>query len=457
MEVETQPWIANTLRVLPDETEINQGAFPFNTNYGHFGVFLLRREMVIGFDESMNPATPILFKPAYYEEFLDLDEYDNSFYLNYYGDDIVFPDPPTPVGPGSPGYQDYLDDLEVYHQFLTNQILPYTDWDLRIKSDEVPYDPDDAPNATLHLYLPTIGKLFVAQNADNIQLTNVAFRYASAYPLHPMVQFKNCNNILIEDCDFSYSGGTGLNLGNCDDVEIRTTTFSNCGKYGLATSATIGMVVDGCTLEQNNWKAYTAGTMDWACGAWKAFWLHDAQIDDLTTRDNYGTGFWIDQDGQNITIDNLISESNYGSGVFFEISPGPITMTNSVVRDNCKNQDPVVIGPQSTELILNTVDNVSLETCEFSHMWTSENHPAGVPPVAIADWRREDYGPIGQPLNQILYFGSLSVTSCDFYRSGVSDVAFIRFNSANFNQANPVHVTAACTIHEMVGFRSNEL
>ena len=70
-----------------------------------------------------------------------------------------------------------------------------------------------------------------------------------------------------------------------DIVHLDNVTASDCGLYGITFNQCVGIRMESCLLNSNNYLVYRAGTMRWASGALKAFQIHKAYILNVDSND----------------------------------------------------------------------------------------------------------------------------------------------------------------------------
>ncbi|QDL97006.1 right-handed parallel beta-helix repeat-containing protein [Rhodopseudomonas palustris] len=85
-----------------------------------------------------------------------------------------------------------------------------------------------------------------------IALRNLVMGHTSAgYCMGGVVRFENCANIILESCDFFGCGTYGIELENCENIEIVDTVIRECTYGGANLTDIIGVTFRNCTFIRN--------------------------------------------------------------------------------------------------------------------------------------------------------------------------------------------------------------
>ncbi|QDU71491.1 right-handed parallel beta-helix repeat-containing protein [Mucisphaera calidilacus] len=151
--------------------------------------------------------------------------------------------------------------------------------------------------------------------------------------------------VLIEDCAFTWNNFTGLRLNSIDYLTIRNSRFDYNGDGGINMGPNRYTLFEGNSTSFNNWRGHWGNYNSWAMGGIK---FHDTEFNilrDHTAIGNLCPGIWYDIQCEHIVVENLVSAYNQ-RGLFFEIGNGPYYVDKSIVAHAQKSAVRTLItGP----------------------------------------------------------------------------------------------------------------
>jgi hypothetical protein len=207
--------------------------------------------------------------------------------------------------------------------------------------------------------------LLTIRNKENLVLRNLSFRHANGYyngPGGAAVQTErwggpiNSRNWLIEGCEFTENGVSGLDLFSVHDVTIRNTDVTNNGARGLHTIRVQNGRFEDMNVTGNNSRGFKLG-LDWVkhvAGGWD-YRLVDCLFLRVNASENHGHAFRGDVLASNLIFrDCKINRNTTSGGMMQEISFGPILV------DNCE-----FIGNKGHAILILNVHDMTIQNSRF--------------------------------------------------------------------------------------------
>lgn len=126
--------------------------------------------------------------------------------------------------------------------------------------------------------------------------------------------------VLLEDCSFNRSIGSGLFIAKSSHIVVRRCDMSYNGHTGLGLYETEDVIIENSRLNHNNWKKF--------CATWHAGGMKNVPGNKRTivryneAAHNYDSpGIWFDIDNVDCEIYGNVVHHN-STGIFYEINPG---------------------------------------------------------------------------------------------------------------------------------------
>jgi hypothetical protein len=177
------------------------------------------------------------------------------------------------------------------------------------------------------------------QSTNNIAIKNMKFQHvASEIQSADGLTFSATDGIYIKDVEASDNNWRGISInGPATDVVARDVRVDANGMVGSTTNKQKNAIWEDVHAHLNNWRGDLGGFHGWAAAGSKHFSCHDCFYARWTISQNYGRGFWWDNDVVDTTMDDMLVVNNLWSGIFFEAIQGPIALTGSTLNGNGKN------------------------------------------------------------------------------------------------------------------------
>ncbi|WP_051036059.1 right-handed parallel beta-helix repeat-containing protein [Stanieria cyanosphaera] len=172
-------------------------------------------------------------------------------------------------------------------------------------------------------------RLNFQHSANEIEITGAAVMFG---PWYGNNEFRG-NNILIENCNFSWNNGRGLSLLHQQNVTLRGNKFNYNGFMGVDAHTLLNTVWDNNETNFNNWRGHQGKIVQWALAGAKIHNTWNGVFHNHRTIGNMTVGLWFDIGNRNIMIERLIALHNI-RGLALEISPGPFIVHNSLLADD---------------------------------------------------------------------------------------------------------------------------
>lgn len=197
---------------------------------------------------------------------------------------------------------------------------------------------------------------------NNLVLRNIVIEKYSGYHHNQLtlgsdqwwVKTADCNNWLVEKCEFRDNGSCGLWLAWVRDVTVRDCRgYRNGGDHGIYLYWLQDAQIVGCETWGNNWRG-RMGTYTNSGTAGITISGQRVTVRDHYSHDNYGDGLRQDHIFRDYLIEDCRLENNSKSGMFIEIAPGPGTIRRCLFKDN------TLCG-----FMTSTSDSITFDNCTF--------------------------------------------------------------------------------------------
>lgn len=197
-------------------------------------------------------------------------------------------------------------------------------------------------------------RLVVVEGARNLTMQGLVFIHGNTPVGDTAVIFNNCDNVLVEDCEFLWNNWSGMTFmsstsHSSQSVIARRTRANYNGAIGLEASRVKDLLYEENETSYNNWRGALGALYTWSNGGVKHLFIHGGVYRNHRAMGNQAPGVWFDTDCTDIEIDQANCARNH-IGMFIEASEGPTSVTNSMVIDS-----------QSDGIFTEGGDNVTLQ------------------------------------------------------------------------------------------------
>lgn len=152
--------------------------------------------------------------------------------------------------------------------------------------------------------------------------------------------FSENNDVLIENCRFTYNNGHGLRPMNGQRWTLRNVTSNYNGYSGIQISGLDDLLMVDCTTNFNNWRGAWGKCYSWFIGGIK---IHNGNGHLIQNHQSFGNmciGFWYDIHLHYIYIEGLRSGLNRGISCFLELSEGPFLVDQAILGPSLIHTSP---------------------------------------------------------------------------------------------------------------------
>lgn len=207
-----------------------------------------------------------------------------------------------------------------------------------------PHDGVDFASATKEVTVRTQALRFTRK--ENLVLRNLTIQHYAGWYWHPwghnpVVHFAdNSKNILLDNIRFRWNSGTATRIpANMQGMTIRNCQFHYTGHTGLsAANGSSNILVEDSSFNWNNWRGYMGGDINWWTGGAKVGGFMDVvAFRRCQFIGNMTSGLWFDVHARNTELSDILSVYNHLNGLFLEISRGPFLVTRSLFAYNGRN------------------------------------------------------------------------------------------------------------------------
>ncbi len=156
-----------------------------------------------------------------------------------------------------------------------------------------------------------------------------------------------------------YNHGTGIRTGN--GMYVDGNNVHNNGQLGVGGGGT-SVLVQNNQIYYNNYSGYS---YYWEAGGAKFGSVQDLTFEYNSSYGNYGPGFWIDINSQNVNCNGNQFTGNIEAGVLSEISNN-VTISSNYIWDDASNPDGtgiwygagiLIVDSTNVSVYFNTVTN----------------------------------------------------------------------------------------------------
>ena len=127
--------------------------------------------------------------------------------------------------------------------------------------------------------------------------------------------------------EIRYNHGMGIGTGN--GMYVYNNNVHNNGELGMGGSGSNIQVI-GNQFSNNNYAGYS---YTWEAGGVKFTFATNLTIENNSSSENNGPGFWIDSNCQEVTLSGNQTTGNNVAGILFEISSGATIANNTISND----------------------------------------------------------------------------------------------------------------------------
>ena len=188
--------------------------------------------------------------------------------------------------------------------------------------------------------VPAVDTLVEIKAISNVLLRNLTITHGN--PFHPgaSISIYKTANIMLENCDVSWSNYFGLGFHSAENITFRGLTLNNNGGGGIVGSSLRNVIIMDSETSDNNWRGMRGDFYDWDTGGIKLLFARGVMVKNHTSNNNYAPGIWFDSDCRDIIIKDSITMGNRSpgksivAGIYLEGGIGPYFVDNCVVVGN---------------------------------------------------------------------------------------------------------------------------
>jgi hypothetical protein len=181
--------------------------------------------------------------------------------------------------------------------------------------------------------------IFAVDGVRNLIVSGLVFMHDNTAVGGTAVTFTNCNDSVVEDCQFLWNNWAGMTFQSIapqisQTMTARRNIANNNGGIGLAASRVKDVLYEDNNTSYNNWRGAQGDFLLWSNAGMKHLFIHGGVYRRHRAVSNQAPGCWFDTDCANIMIDQAFVCQNDGPGVFIEASQGPTSVTDCIICDN---------------------------------------------------------------------------------------------------------------------------
>ena len=161
------------------------------------------------------------------------------------------------------------------------------------------------------------------------------------------------------------SSGWTLDLVNASDnhaagltggsnMTVTDSVFNNNGQFGILDYYASNVVLNGVTVDYNNYAGYSTGD---DAGGIKFLVANGVKVENSQFNSNLGTGLWFDTNNTNISVTNNEISYNQRLGMQYEGSFGPTTISGNTFANN--DQGGYNVGYWGSGLLIQDSEGVT--------------------------------------------------------------------------------------------------
>lgn len=117
---------------------------------------------------------------------------------------------------------------------------------------------------------------------------------------------------------------TGLYLKG-DGISVKDFALNRNGASGLSPYKVSDLLIEGGTVNRNNWRGALGGYTGWSVGN-KFFKGHGVTVRNVSFNNNQSRGLWLDTDLEDVLIEDVEAKGNLHDNIWVERTQGPITL-----------------------------------------------------------------------------------------------------------------------------------
>ncbi len=193
---------------------------------------------------------------------------------------------------------------------------------------------------------------FAGGSTTGVTIANLTVEYYASPAQHGAIEAHSTTGWTLIDVTATGNHGAGVSAG--DGTRILGGVYSGNGQVGIHAYDTTGLLIDGVTVENNNY----AGFSDtWDAGGIKILTSDSVTVRNSEIAGNAGMGLWLDWDNFDVTIENNYVHDNAYVGIFYEASYDAVIRGNTVA-DN--NQNGYVTGYWGAEILVTSSAGIEI-------------------------------------------------------------------------------------------------
>lgn len=151
------------------------------------------------------------------------------------------------------------------------------------------------------------GWVFSFNNCSSLAFRNVTIGHTlEGYCMGGVLRFRNCSDIIIEQCDLFGCGTYGIELIDCKNVEIVDSTIRDCSYGAIRIHGSDGVVFRNCIVSGN--RGFDLIGIDGELGV--------ATFQSCTFKHNEGDGFMFNLKGRETGYGLFIWDSTFSNNLY---------------------------------------------------------------------------------------------------------------------------------------------
>jgi hypothetical protein len=192
----------------------------------------------------------------------------------------------------------------------------------------------------------------VPRRHQHVNIRGLSFFGFATHPRCPIIDFKNCENMRLEDCTVRWSNTFGIGLSNCSRITLLRNDVQYCGHLGIGGGRLDHITLEDNITSHNNYKLYSVW---WECGGIKLCGITDSVIRRHVAIGNEGEGMWFDWNCWSNVVEDCLSANNVVAGFLNEVAPGNIYRRNIFAFNRVVQGAGISISGSSDTLVENNI------------------------------------------------------------------------------------------------------
>jgi hypothetical protein len=187
---------------------------------------------------------------------------------------------------------------------------------------------------------------------EYVNIRGFSFFGFATNPRCPVIQFRRCRHMRLEDCTVRWCNAEGLSLDDSSYITLARNDVQHCGHLGIGGGRLDHITVEDNITSFNNYKLYSVW---WECGGIKLCGITDSVIRRHVAIGNEGEGMWFDWDCSRNVVEDSLSAYNVVSGFLNEVAPGNTYRRNIFAFNRVIQGAGISISGSSDTLVENNI------------------------------------------------------------------------------------------------------